>query len=147
MYDILYDSQPPGKKTDRKKLSNTVGKTLSRLRKNGLINYKDKEWSISQTGEEFLNTQKSKIKHFFPEQKVSKIDKTRKQMIVIFDIPEKQRKYRDWLRIELVKFGFEQIQKSVWFGPTLPKTFLEYLEEIQTLKYLRFFKATEKDLI
>ena len=104
-------------------------------------------WSISPTGKEFLESYKPSIRRFFPEQKVSNKNKSKKQLIVTFDIPEKKRKYRDWLRMELVGFGFEQIQKSVWFGPSLPKSFLEYIEEIKILDYIRFFKVSEKDLV
>ena len=60
---------------------------------------------------------------------------------------ERSIRYRDWLISELVGFDFEQIQKSVWFGPPLPKEFIEYLEEIDLLKYIRFLKATDEDLI
>lgn len=68
-------------------------------------------------------------------------------MIVVFDIPEKKRRYRDWLRSELVSFDFDLIQKSVWFGPSLPPEFIEYLDKEGLLKYVRFFRAEEKDLI
>jgi len=68
-------------------------------------------------------------------------------LIIIFDIPEKKKRYREWLRTELVGFGFTLIQKSVWLGPALPKEFVEYLNEVKLLKHVRFFRATENDLI
>lgn len=40
-----------------------------------------------------------------------------KWRVVIFDIPEKQRKVRDDLRFELKKLGFGPWQKSVWVTP------------------------------
>ena len=39
-----------------------------------------------------------------------------KWRIVIFDIPEKQRKVRNSLRNKLREWQFEQLQKSVWVG-------------------------------
>jgi DNA-binding transcriptional regulator PaaX len=92
-----------------------------------------------------LESKQDSIKRFFPTKKLSKISKVEKNLIVAFDIPEKKRKYRDWLRSELIGFGFEQVQKSVWFGPALPKEFILYLDEIKLLDYVRFFKASPKD--
>lgn len=152
IYDILYDGQPPGRRKSRN-LDNTLRVTLSKLKKNGFLENKNGKWSITSEGEEFLDSKQANIRRFFP--KKTDYGKTDygsrkdipKQLVVIFDIPEKQRRYRDWLRIELVSLGFELIQKSVWLGPSLPKGFIEYLEEIKVLKYLKFFHATKKDLI
>jgi DNA-binding transcriptional regulator PaaX len=48
---------------------------------------------------------------------------------MIFDIPERERKKRDWIRSQLVSFGFEPLQKSVWSGGSpLPKNFIEDIE-------------------
>jgi DNA-binding transcriptional regulator PaaX len=145
LYNIIYDSQPPGK-YKKKSFENTLRVTLSRMKKNGLLAHKKQEWAITPEGHEFLNSRKAGIKKFFPNRNSVNINQL-KRLIIIFDIPEKKRKYRDWLRVGLVSFGFEQIQKSVWFGPFLPKEFIQYLDEIGILKYIRFFKAAEKDLI
>lgn len=145
LYDILYDSQPPASKRDRCRFENTLRTTLSRLKKKGLVKNTKGKWSISNEGKDFLNSIRSNIKRFFPSHKAS--TKSEKQTIVIFDIPEKKRRYRDWLRSELIAFGFEPVQKSVWFGPALPREFIEYLDQAGILEYLRFFKVSESDLI
>jgi hypothetical protein len=55
-----------------------------------------------------------------------------KNLIVMYDIPHRQKKERDWFRRNLKKFGYIMIQKSVWVGPSpLPKEFVEYLDEIK----------------
>jgi len=147
IYDILYDGQPPNRRKNRN-LDNTLRVTLSKLKKNGLLENKNGKWSITSEGEEFLDSKQAHIRRFFSKKTDYGSRKDiPKQLIVIFDIPEKQRRYRDWLRIELVSLGFELIQKSVWFGPSLPKEFIEYLEETKILKYLKFFRATKEDLI
>jgi CRISPR/Cas system-associated endoribonuclease Cas2 len=47
---------------------------------------------------------------------------------VLFDIPEKRRKIRNWLRDQLKEWDFELVQKSVWIGKgPLPKEFNERL--------------------
>jgi len=144
IYDILYDGKAP--KQSDKSFENNLRNTLSRMKKNGLLKNDHKKWAITLEGKEFLNGKNSDIRKFFPSTKNVKKDKP-KSVIIIFDIPEKKRRYRDWLRLELIGFGFDQIQKSVWFGYPLPKEFVEYLDECGLSTYIRFFKATERELI
>lgn len=145
LYDILYDSQPPASRKDPAKFESTVRTTLSRLKKKGLVENLRGEWSISEEGKEILTSRGPGLKEFLPAEKIS--TKASKRLIVTFDIPEKRRKYRDWLRSELIGFGFESVQKSVWFGPALPKEFIEYLGQVKLLEHIRFFKVSESDLI
>lgn len=139
LYDILYEKK--GKDRPNK---TTVQSTLTRLKKRGLLSNEKRVWSITPEGKELLQHKKSQIKRYFPTKIKTEQSKT---MIIVFDIPEKERNYRDWLRGELMGFGFEMIQRSVWFGPALPKEFITYLDEHKILKYVRFFKAREEDLI
>ena len=73
--------------------------------------------------------------------------KVKKTTMVLFDIPEKKRRYRDWIRRELVLADFEFVQQSVWFGPGVSKEFVQQLEEYDLLECVRFFKVKEKDLV
>jgi DNA-binding transcriptional regulator PaaX len=143
IYDLIYDSNPPSSKKDEDKLGNTVRVTLSRLKRKGLITNKDGKWTINSSGKRFLSTRKHGIRKFLPIQK----NNLPKVVIISFDIPEKKRYYRDWLRLELINYGFEQVQKSVWLGPVLSKEFIEYLGEIKLLEYIRFFRVSKEDLI
>jgi Phenylacetic acid-responsive transcriptional repressor len=142
IYDIVYSSKP---KAGRSRLKNTTNKTLSRLKERGLVTNRAGKWRITPEGKEFLESKKkNEIRKF----DFSDLNKNReKKLIITFDIPEKKRRYRDWLRVELVALGFELVHKSVWFGPALPKEFVEYLEEIDLVQYIRFFKATAKDIV
>lgn len=47
--------------------------------------------------------------------------------IVIFDIPERKRKFRDLFRRTIKEIGFRQVQRSVWICP------YDYLKDIRTL--------------
>lgn len=138
IYDLLYEDK------ELKPKDQSVRNALSRMKKKGLISNKLGVWSITQEGKELLKNKKSSVLKFSPKYNNKKLPKS---MIVVFDIPENKRLYRDWIRNELVGFGFELIQKSVWFGPFLPKEFVEYLEKEKLLKFIRFFKVNEKDLI
>jgi CRISPR-associated endonuclease Cas2 len=50
--------------------------------------------------------------------------------LVIFDIPEKQKKAREALRDKLKELGFEQIQKSVWVYPYKCKNEINFIVEV-----------------
>jgi len=143
LYEYLYEETIYGKKLNKRSIS-TI---LSRMKKNGLLKNRDGEWSPTSKGKAFLEGINTGIKKFFkPENIIDNRERPRK-IIIIFDIPEKKKRYREWLRNELVGFGFNLVQKSVWIGPDLPKEFIEYLNEVGLLKHIRFFQATEKDLI
>ena len=67
-----------------------------------------------------------------------------KNLIVMYDIPNDQKKERDWFRRHLIKFGYIMIQKSVWVGPSpLPKDFVAYLKEIKIGDNLKTFKLAK----
>ena len=69
-------------------------------------------------------------------------------MIVIYDIPEKMRRERDWLRSELRVLDFKQIQLSAWLGPApLPREFIKTLGDLKIIKYLNFFQVREEDVV
>lgn len=143
LYEHLYGETIYGKKLNR----NSLQATLSRMKKEGLLSSKNRRWGPTSDGVTFLKKSGDGIKKFFKRENVLGNREKLRKLIIIFDIPEKKKKYREWLRTELVGFGFNLVQKSVWFGPGLPKEFIEYLSESGILKHIRFFKATEKDLI
>jgi len=133
---------PKPKRIDYQKLKEQTLRTiLSRLKKRGLVEDKKGIWAITEKGREFL---KNKIPHFGH----LKTENKKKEMVVVFDIPELRRKQRNWLRSELMALNFIPLQKSVWLGPApLPKEFIKYLSETNLLQYLKFFKAAEEDII
>ena len=137
---------PRPERVDYQKLKEqTPRTTLSRLKKRGLVENRNGIWAITKKGRRFLkNKLISKIPHF----KHFKIKSEKRNMVIVFDIPELRRKQRNWLRAELVALDFIPLQKSVWLGPApLPKEFIKYLSETNLLQYLKFFKAAEEDII
>ena len=59
--------------------------------------------------------------------------------IVIFDIPEKKRPYRDYLRKILKRVGFKEMQRSIWVNPYPVPSFLgEILYAVEIKPYIRF---------
>ena len=97
---------------------------LNRLEHRGLIlcehNGSRVSYFLSESGEKLAKRIKLKLE----------LAKSRrwdgKWRVLIFDIPEKMRKKRDFFRKELQAFGFYQFQKSVWVYPyNLPRDFFD----------------------
>lgn len=59
--------------------------------------------------------------------------------IVFFDIPEKKRKYRDYLRKIIKAIGFHEFQRSIWVYPYPVPSFLKDLLFEENIKpHVRF---------
>lgn len=83
--------------------------TLTRLQKQGLVK-KDGDrqhaiWKLTNSG---------KKKHTEYKLELPKPDGIPR--LVMYDIPETSKEKRNWIRMELVAFGYTQLQKSVWLG-------------------------------
>lgn len=114
----------------------TFKNTLARLKKDGLIEKTETGiWQITSYGKNWFAKFKNKNYHLdIPKSK-------NKNLIVIFDIPEKHRPKRDLLRAELVALGFEYLQKSVWFGAgPLPEKFIKFLRNLEILNNVHIFE-------
>lgn len=119
--------------------------TLSRLKKNGLIeNKKDSGlWKVTAVGQRKLAKVKF-LKKIFDKPK----NKSNRKMIIAFDIPEIRKRDRDWLRLGLLNLDFKMMQKSVWLGPApLPKDFIESLIVAKIMPYIKFFEVKKTDII
>ncbi|TSC82631.1 MAG: hypothetical protein G01um101420_154 [Parcubacteria group bacterium Gr01-1014_20] len=64
--------------------------------------------------------------------------------IVVFDIPEKERRSRDWLREVLKNLGLEMIQKSVWIGKIkIPKELASDIFKLKLENYVEIFQISK----
>jgi len=130
------------------KPAESLSVALSRLKKNGLVSREGHFWNITEHGKKFLNDHPRLAVVLRHKKRISAADHTKKNMIIAFDIPERYRKKRNWLRIELINLGFIKIQKSFWFGPApLPEDFIQSLHALALLPYLKFFIAREKEIV
>ncbi len=67
-----------------------------------------------------------------------------KNLLLIYDIPERRKKERDWFRRQLKNYDFIMIQRSVWIGPSpLPENFLSYLKRIGLQSEFKTFKLAK----
>lgn len=122
---------------------------LSNLKRQGFIKKDQKGkrvfWRITPLGEKRCE----KLKVFFHFPKVDyKQEKDKGMNIVVFDIPERQRSKRDWLRHALMALDFIMLQKSVWIGKNkLPEEFLKTLAELNLMDFVHIFKISKTGTI
>lgn len=80
--------------------------------------------------------------HLNAESKVYKPKKQKwdkKWRIIFFDVPEKKRVYRDYIRTILKTVGFKEFQKSIWIFPyPVPGFIKDMLLEENIKQYTRF---------
>ena len=114
--------------------------TISRLRKNGLVEVKSGRWKLTKTGKEYFeNKRKLHLKFSSPF-----AFNAPKNLLLMFDIPESKKSERNWLRWHLREFQYYMIQKSVWVGPSpLPKKFGAHLKAMGLYNCIKTFKLAK----
>jgi len=110
---------------------------LWRLQQKGLIDKKRNHLFLTHSGLKYFQ----KLKNREPEEKWDG-----KWRIVMFDIPEKIKKEREWLRTELIASGYKPLQKSVFLGkfPIKENLFKEIIAK-QLNKHLNLITVGEID--
>lgn len=119
---------------------------LYKLRSNGLIvSRKEGDeimFVISKKGTAKLSALRERS--FFPNKRDYLIDDGAGITIVTFDIPERDRKKRDWLRSVLRYLGFAMIHRSVWVGKTrLPISLLKDLQAMKLFDHVETFQVSK----
>ncbi len=109
--------------------------TLNYLKAQGFIGKKKSEnrmlWKITSSGLKKLQLLQQRA---FSNYDVIKDNKLK---IIVFDIPEKERQKRGWLREILRGLGFRMLQQSVWIGKNkIPEQFLYDLRQKHLLPYI-----------
>jgi DNA-binding transcriptional regulator PaaX len=111
----------------------TLRRTINRLSRGKIIEKKLDGIILTSQGKKYVAD--SFIYFERPEKQGAK-----KDLLLLFDIPNTETVKRDWLRFHLKKFGFIMVQRSVWVGPSpLPKEFRAYLKKIQIEKCIKTF--------
>ncbi|MEK7541554.1 MAG: hypothetical protein AAB533_01770 [Patescibacteria group bacterium] len=124
---------------------------LNQLKREGLVEKKGFRkktvWHITPNGQEKLRTGGSKperrpagiLMRVYPKKQSAGI------VIVAFDIPEKMRKKRDWLRENLIALDLRLLQKSVWIGNTrIPQDFITDLRAQNILPFVHIFSIDKQ---
>lgn len=113
------------------------------LEKEGLISNENGIVSTAKKGLLYLAARlrlPTRAKKYKPVNK-----KSRTLNLIIFDIPEKQRAKRDWLRDALKQIGYRQLQQSVWWGNcSVPFDFLSDINKYDLLDYVHILKIAKQ---
>ncbi len=105
---------------------------LYRLKNKGILDFDSKKDII-------INKNNLKLHTLFTKIKEKPAGDTK--VMVLFDIPERKRKTRNWLRLQLKLWDFEMLQQSVWLGKgPLPKEFTTRLNLLGIEKCVKIFK-------
>lgn len=112
---------------------------VSKMKHDGLIRESDKKFAISSKGKEKLDKLKTSLPGRYYENKISQ-----HSIIISFDIPEKLRRKRNWLREVIKNLGFTMVHQSVWVGKVkIPKDFILDLENLKILEYVEIFEISK----
>ncbi|MBI3420947.1 MAG: hypothetical protein HY006_02690 [Candidatus Sungbacteria bacterium] len=118
----------------------TASSILSRLKRQGLVERdgttRNSVWRITQRGRKW---------HQALYQEKAEPEKDGITRLVIFDIPEFERRKRTAVRAHLIGCNFRQLQKSVWIGESsLPADFIALLDELSLRGKVHIFSVREK---
>ena len=111
---------------------------MHRLRKDGLIENTAEGIGvrITKKAKKLLTETLTKSGVTFPERNYTK-EKSHTITLILFDIPERYRKKREWLRGALRMLGFELLQRSAWIGSVgVPKQFLKDIRDMKINEYV-----------
>lgn len=132
-----------GLERSRKITRKTISTVLWRLQREGLVMRtgakRNAKWRLTSAGKIRLEDAEEDRKSHISD------GITR---LVIFDIPERERRKRDMVRAELISCDFDQLQKSVWMGEhPLPKHFITLLDDFGLAGKVHIFSVRERGTI
>lgn len=113
---------------------------LYRLRDKGYLEFSGSELTLTNHGKR--RAKNTVLLDYFPSPFSIHASKN---LIVSFDIPEKKRILRNWLRNQLKIFGYTMLQQSLWIGPgPLPSEFTERVGLLGLRKNIKTFRINTK---
>jgi len=102
-----------------------------------------KYFVLTEKGESKLFDLLARRKNKFPENIYNK-ENGNNLIIVAFDIPEIEKRKREWVRAALKNLDFKMIQKSVWVGKVkIPKQFLDDLLKLRLIDFVEIFEVSK----
>jgi len=124
---------------------------LYQLKRAGLVvsrpSSKGTAFSLTPRGRDKLGKLRAMLLPASPPAAYTKEESAR-WIIVMFDIPESERKKRDWLRSVLGRLGFTMKQKSVFIGKAkIPEQFLEDMRKLGIFDNVHILEVTKKGSI
>jgi CRISPR-associated endonuclease Cas2 len=117
---------------------------IYRLKRDGLIQInKNETLDITAKGKQFWERLRKRKNANIPSNRYRSATSDR-FIIVAFDIPEKERRKRNWLRSVLKNIGLTMTQKSLWLGKVkLPPELIADLHKLDMTDYVEIFEITK----
>lgn len=111
--------------------------SLNRLKKRGWLEEKKIQDQIYYT-----ITKEGRIKNLLLNLKLATRSRSSKATVIMFDIPEAKRIFRDFLRRLLLQTGFIMVQRSVFITPNVvPREFYDLLKELKLIEYIQVIEG------
>jgi len=119
-----------------------------KLKEDGLIDEKVKSkkrfFKITILGKEKLRALRVASAKRMPTPGSYEIGISSRFTIVIFDVPEREKRKREWLRSVLKNLGLSMVQKSVWIGKVkIPHVFLDDLDKYKMIDFVEIFEINK----
>ena len=116
---------------------NSARTILWRLQKKGLVEKKENRYRLTFLGLNFVKkSQEKNLEKPWDD----------KWRIIMFDIPEKRRKDRNWLRAQLINLEYKLLQESVFIGKQpLEENLFKELINRNLYQYIRLLTVGEID--
>lgn len=123
-------------------------KLIYKLKDDGLVEEKEghrgRFFVLTKRGREKLGFLKNKLAKRLPSTFSYRKETGDRLVIVSFDIPEKEKWKREWIRSVLKNLGFVMVQKSVWLGKAvLPREFLDDLFRLGLVPCVEIFEVSK----
>jgi len=121
---------------------------LNHLKHEGLVVKKKRVgrslWHITKAGVRKLSLLRERREKNPALPPRSYIKKKGSDLIVVsFDVPERERRKRDWLREVLASLGLNKLQQSVWVGKAaIPEEFISDLRKSNMMSYVHIFSVS-----
>lgn len=127
---------------------------LNHLKREGLIEKrgtnKRSAWHITKMGrKKYTSMQEQKKNNLFSVAYIDFSPLTGSgTTIITFDIPERDRRKRDWIRNVLIEMGCRLLQKSVWVGKgSVDEKFIHALRERRMIDCVHIFSINKSGTV
>lgn len=127
-----FENKKTAKRKKAKLKESTIKQGIWRLKKQGFVEKKGNKYFLTKAG-------KLVIEYVMKKRKAVNVKWDGKHRVVIFDIPEKERKARNWLRQELYLLNYQKLQESVFIGKyPLPADLIKDLKRNKIGNYVNY---------
>ena len=135
------------KKTEEEEIQK-MHNIICKLKKHGFIAFniksKKKAWSLTPNGYDKLRKLESQISNGILPSIIYPKEKGHQLIIVAFDIPEIERRKRDWFRTVLGFLEFKPLQKSIMVGKIkIPDELLEDIKDLRITDFIEIFSINK----